>query len=521
VLQATAQDVTQKGISSNDDYLQGLKALGLQYKDLAPIVSGQAGAETALEQIRRRAIETGAIVLQQGGKHFDINSQLAQSFIHLGTEELAHAAAMGHADVVQGQFGEDTAKLIQYLEQQSGAAQKVTEHTIAQAEAGDGAAAAAVKSSAAWATLTDAQRANIQATLDQAAAQAAEKAAADNAKATFDATQASILGVTLAQQGGAAAAAAQKDAFDALNGATSGVAGEFAAAKDTANEFKNALDAVHDSALNAFDSETKVAKATDDLTAALKKDGDSLALTTDLTEAQRAKVEDLRDATSKAANAALDHAQAMVANGASAEEAQGFIDNFTASLDEQFRKAGASEAQIADLNTTLGLTPENKATTIHLLGQEQAKAAVDDYLQNHVGKIPDSVMTQIQAAVDAGDYATAKRLLDGLANPRTVTYTINTVTSGGPGYHPPSDNKTAAGGGSFDTGAEVLVGEQGPERVIFGQPGTVIPHGQSALGGVNITNHFVIQGNVYADDLGAQIESHLGSVVQQAMAGAR
>jgi hypothetical protein len=123
-------------------------------------------AEQSLEEIRRRAIETGAIVLQQGGKHFDINSP-AGPVVHikLGTDQLAHASGDGaHADVVQGQFGEATAQADPVPGAASrSAAQQVTAHTIAQAEAGDAhGGGGGEELRRAWNTLSDAQRTNLQ-----------------------------------------------------------------------------------------------------------------------------------------------------------------------------------------------------------------------------------------------------------------------------------------------------------------------------------------------------------------------
>jgi hypothetical protein len=50
VLQKAASGQVEKGISSNDKYLQGLKALGLQFQDLTPIVNGQANSQQSLEE---------------------------------------------------------------------------------------------------------------------------------------------------------------------------------------------------------------------------------------------------------------------------------------------------------------------------------------------------------------------------------------------------------------------------------------------------------------------------------------
>jgi HPt (histidine-containing phosphotransfer) domain-containing protein len=90
-------------------------------------------------------------------------------------------------------------------------------------------------------------------------------------------------------------------------------------------------------------------------------------------------------------------------------------------------------------------------------------------MAEQIDNIPESVESEIKAAVEKGDLERAWELLSYIKaeNGKTYrTYTVNTVTSGGPGYNPNPGTKrvpgTAMGGNR--TGM-TWVGERGPEIV--------------------------------------------------------
>lgn len=86
-----------------------------------------------------------------------------------------------------------------------------------------------------------------------------------------------------------------------------------------------------------------------------------------------------REALADAAQAALDHAQAMSDSGASAQQISGALNGYIASIIETGKAAGLSEQDIRDYLATLGLTPENVDTVVGLLGVESAEKALADF----------------------------------------------------------------------------------------------------------------------------------------------
>jgi hypothetical protein len=119
---------------------------------------------------------------------------------------------------------------------------------------------------------------------------------------------------------------------------------------------------------------------------------------------------------------------------------------------EAFKAAedGASDAAAKQND----YTHEVNATALEILGMAE-----------QIKNIPSSAKSEITAAVEKGDLEEAYRILRWIEaeNGKVYrTYTVHTVTSGGPGYRPPQ----GATGGIVTRPTLALIGEAGPEAVV-------------------------------------------------------
>jgi hypothetical protein len=263
-------------------------------------------------------------------------------------------------------------------------------------------------------------------------------------------------------------------------------AGEFDALNDAANDVAAGMQQTATRAGWLKESQESAARAAqkhaddlDRLSGALTENGDSFqdaadaqiemtdaqARAIEVSKDQEASVEDVRDAAIDAAKATADFGtkQALTA---------GKVQSSTEKLDGM---NGALIDQAARLNGP-------------------ARNAVLDYIGNLNG-IPPEKVSEIKANLDNGAVSHAKDVLAGASAPRTAYINAQAITDGA---RRDLDNLTAtrsvriianqvvagarAAGGPVKAGQPYLVGEEGPEIVVPGKSGTVIPNDVAARG---------------------------------------
>lgn len=234
----------------------------------------------------------------------------------------------------------------------------------------------------------------------------------------------------------------------------------FERAADQASAFKSALDRL-------VGGQVGLQAAQDDLIAGsqqldkvideLRKKGE---LNTDAllanTEAGLANREMIR----KQVEGATGFAASMLDTGHSIDETSAALAWNREMLIQQVEKFGLSRAAAEAYIDQLGLTPESIDTAVKLSGDEVAKKEIEAY-RAQLDALPASVASRIQAIIDTGDYARAKRMLDDLAMPKTVFYNVRT-----------GQNQRSAWGNYFAAPGFTTVAEDyDPEAVLtLGKP---------------------------------------------------
>jgi hypothetical protein len=183
----------------------------------------------------------------------------------------------------------------------------------------------------------------------------------------------------------------------------------FSQAAETVGIFQQALDLLMGAEVSLEESNRAIRDELDALTASFAENGATLDINTAKGRANREQVQ-------ANVEAILDHAEALVGSGKSAKEAGDAVDGLREMLLGQLEALGLSRAEAEDYITTLGLTPENVDTAIRLTKKEKAKQDIEEILK----EIPGSVPTEIQALIDEGKYAEAKRRLLEIENPVVV-----------------------------------------------------------------------------------------------------
>lgn len=308
---------------------------------------------------------------------------------------------------------------------------------------GDVTAAKYLKASGVLAGLSRETQVQIEALLDKAAADERAASAMDSA------------------------ADGQRGFFSAADDVTVALTEQASAMADTAQraaDLKSAIDAVFQPYLSMEEATRQWYEGLDKLNAALEANGATLDVTTTEGRANRDAIEDQ-------VKAVLSYAEALVAQGATSEEAAATVQLQTAALREQLETAGLTTEQINSYLETLGLTPENVDTTIRLAEAERTKRQLEDML-DQLGDIDDGAKAEIQAQIDAGQLASAEAQIRTLAADRDVTLHVGLSGSGQISISPKPGGgawsmKAYASGGYPPAGEAVLVGEHGPEIAQF------------------------------------------------------
>lgn len=234
------------------------------------------------------------------------------------------------------------------------------------------------------------------------------------------------------------------------------VASSFDRAADAASGFSSALDKVIGPSMDLEESSRRIRDNAADLAAAFAENGASLDINTEAGRKNREEVQ-------KSAQGLLDHAEAMIADGASIEEATAFVSWSTGALVAQAKQAGVSEAEMRDYLATLGMTPAQVSTAIQLMNDEAAKRRVNELI-GRLDAIPDPVRSEIQALIDTGQLALAEARLRDLARPRTAV--IHVTSSGTVQVAKRYTAQYSAHGNIFDTPTLSVFGEAGAEAIL-------------------------------------------------------
>lgn len=229
--------------------------------------------------------------------------------------------------------------------------------------------------------------------------------------------------------------------------------------RDAATRLSDAFDDLIGGNLDAEAAFDAVFAAADATNKQLQENDRTLDGFSETGRANRAVIREQIDAT-------LAYAAAMVEQGATSEEAAAEVLSMTEGLRQQMLQAGYTEDEVNAYLATLGLTPENVTTSIEAANVEAAKARVQEQLDK-LGELPASKATEIEALIDAGQYAEAERQLNFVARNRSVVFTAKY----GGGYDPRGgvDGNTSTPyrlGGFVGGRTFAELGEDGVEAVL-------------------------------------------------------
>lgn len=247
------------------------------------------------------------------------------------------------------------------------------------------------------------------------------------------------------------------DTTDALGDDTDALGEEEEAAEDTRSEVEKLADTygeltdMVDEARAAIDRMKGGQVSLDDATLGLNEEMDNLSATLEEntggfdigTEAGRENMEQARDT----AESIRDLELAMVENGTAVDEAKAFTDLYRDALSEQLVQAGLTETGVGELIDTYGEVPDDVGTAL----------SVD------TGQPTQEILDWIAT-------------LNGIPASKSTTITTTYAAVGGPG------GGNRAHGGRNQLGQPTLVGERGPELVVFDQPSRTLTAAQTAAG---------------------------------------
>ncbi len=315
--------------------------------------------------------------------------------------------------------------------------------------------------------------------------------------------------------------AQNKDALIGTEGATDSVAAALTAMGDKTADAGRELAKIEDVSTDAADALAEVEQQASDLEDALDRlIGNNLDLSEafdnitakawEMQESIAQNGRSLDDTTKKGqgnreffrgwARDILETAGAMLANGASTDEAAAKVAELTESMRQQGVEAGFSEEAMAALIEEFGLTPDRVATAIELVDYDAQLRRIEALVEE-IGEIPADAKTEIEALIDEGALDEAERRLNEWKtyNNRLKLYT-DVITSGGtfssrvePVSRPQGgiDGHRAAGG-PVTMGRTYLVGEEGPELFTPGQSGSITPNDTLRAAADRARNRFTV-----------------------------
>jgi hypothetical protein len=284
-------------------------------------------------------------------------------------------------------------------------------------------------------------------------------------------------------------------------------------------------------AAEGFGEATEVAAdASRSLAEATQKSSDRLREQAELLQEQADAQRSAADAAFALRDAEDDLAEKVAGANDEMKEADGDLRKVRAVLDDVAQSAGGYadatvriwEEQAKANGVTLTAVQKQDIWNQKMIESASTldgpmRDAVLDYVAQ-VNGIPPEKVSEIKALLDEGKVAEAEAALAEasrtratiikaeaktdeaeealrlLIRPRNMTVNAQIVSRGGAGYGPVAGARAA--GGPVSAGKPYLVGEEGPELMVPGSNGTVVPSNKLAAAGSAVTNTYNVTVNV-------------------------
>lgn len=237
-----------------------------------------------------------------------------------------------------------------------------------------------------------------------------------------------------------------------LAGTMAGPLDDIAGAAEAARQ---GISNFYDEITGNLSAQIEAEAALDSMAASLAANGTNMDINTEQGRANAGALISVKDAASGAA-------VEILAQGGSSSEAAAMMQGYVDRLNDTWAAAGMSKDEIAFMNATMGLTPDQIKTVI----ETNAKTVTTevDAFGRKVKTLPNGHV------IVTADTSRAHSALDGLASRisalgATLAANISRIAI---------NAGQRAKGGPVERGEMYLVGEQGPELAIFGQDGYVL-----------------------------------------------
>lgn len=211
-------------------------------------------------------------------------------------------------------------------------------------------------------------------------------------------------------------------------------------------------------------SKIEAERALDDLSESIAENGLALSISGEAGRTNRESIIGARDA-------ALDYATTVREQTGSSTEAAAAMHEYAGSLRQTLLDGGFTEAQVDSLIAEMGLTPTDITTVFHENATEAELKSKS--FRDELNRITPSKRVNIEI-----DTAAAHAQLDYLSG--RLTSLGSSVLSGTAGRAAQESLRERASGGPVSGGRPYLVGEEGPELIVPGMSGNVIPAGPTA-----------------------------------------
>jgi len=262
------------------------------------------------------------------------------------------------------------------------------------------------------------------------------------------------------------------ESFAGMGDAVRGIGEKFGEIPGAAEAARSAISNFYDEMTGNLSAQIEIEGSLQSFAESLKTNGASLDIATVAGNANAQSMLSVRDA---AVAAAIE----ILKNGGSASEATAVLQGYSDRLNDTANSAHVSESELAYMNATMGLTPEQIETII----KTNAKTVTTevDTFGRKVTTLPNGHV------IVTADTSRAHSALDALASRisalgATLSANLSRIAFSASGR---------AKGGPVEKGELYLVGEEGPELAMFGQNGQVIDAattaallGQSGAGGM-------------------------------------
>jgi hypothetical protein len=245
------------------------------------------------------------------------------------------------------------------------------------------------------------------------------------------------------------------ESFAGMGDAVRGIGEKFGEIPGAADAARTAISNFYDEITGNLSAQIEAEAALDSLAASFAANGASMDINSEQGRTNASALIAVKDA---AAGAAVE----ILNQGGTSAEAAAVMQGYVTRLNETQAAAGFSEAEIAYMNATMGLTPTDIKTVI----ESNAKAVTGDVdtLNRKITTLPNGHV------IVTADTSRAHSALDGLAARisalgATLSANLSRIAFSASGR---------AKGGPVEKGELYLVGEEGPELAMFGQSGQII-----------------------------------------------